>query len=195
VKWIRGALIKLKKFIFVWLVIGAIGASARAESYVVQPDDILGTISMKLFGSARFSRKLASWNGLEWNGVIRAGMVLRVPPELEARRIAARAGDKLVLEMWRRRLGALAEEQRIEPNRIANRNPTSAVQVAPVSSEDAQMRAQALLGTGGQARLDEIEVLVRDHPSYCSLKYVRAAIKRLKMETGRSACPDIDSKP
>ena len=75
-------LIKLKLFSVLRLLgllitVGALATpvAALAETYVVQPDDMLGTVSLKLYGTARLAPRIAALNDLRGSGRIHKGMV------------------------------------------------------------------------------------------------------------------------
>ncbi|MBN1809090.1 MAG: LysM peptidoglycan-binding domain-containing protein [Planctomycetes bacterium] len=58
----------------------AVPAPSESASYMVASGDTLGAIAQKLYGSTRYWRKLAEFNGISDPARLRAGRILKVPP-------------------------------------------------------------------------------------------------------------------
>ena len=92
--------------------------------YVVQRGDILGEISIRLYGTSRLWKKIAKWNHLEDPDHILEGdkLILMKPPKL-----TAEEGDKAVATMRKKRDEKMFSAN--EPSRALSAVPTAEVPI------------------------------------------------------------------
>ncbi len=194
---------KERLWIVLWLGLGLAPWSVAAETYQISPDDMLNTISLKLYGSSRYGLVLAEANGLKHSGPIKPGQVLHLPEQLRSRRIPLWAGELLLLDMWRKRLAVGLEEQNPPaPNGLFDRPAAPAV---PVIETDQKKRkkVEALIHNTARSyqqkksiptdpeTLLAWEQLVKEQPTYCSLKFVRVLMARVaRQKGGANPCGD-----
>ena len=150
------------------------GIETRAESYQVEPHDMLGLISLKLYGKADYAGEISGFNHLETGCRLHPGQILKLPPRLEKQRIPRSKGDLAELRMWRRHFGTDTEVQ--------DRAHTL---FGDPKGDEGPRRIKA----DHRAMID----LVRAHPSYCSIEFIRRALLKSVGKKGGSPCADYQA--
>ena len=129
-------------------------ADGIAARYVVREGCNLREVSLRLYGTTRYWRQIASWNGIRGPRFgLKRGQVLslRLKPKLSPEQ-----GAQVVLEFWRERLNALSPEAEpiVEKSSVAVPPPEEIRKTFESQMDQLQVEAAA---TGVGPSLEEVK--------------------------------------